>query len=88
MTEKEINRRAYALADKLNDKLGEILQKEPQPIPVILGAANVFLASTLVNAPTKSDALKTAESCFQVIRGAINGTPDQMFGLAFMQPQV
>lgn len=87
MKEKEINRRAYALADKLNDALGDVLQRDPQPIPVILGAANVFLASTLVNAPTKADALKTAESCFQVIRAAINGTPDPMFGLAFRQPQ-
>lgn len=46
---------------------------------VIIGAANLYLAGTMVQAPSKEQAKTVLEADFDIIRTIVTDTPDEMF---------
>lgn len=81
---KSIDDKDY-MAYLLHKELLETAEKFAEACPkadadVILGAGNLYIAGFLINAPTKQEALKTLESCVEIMRRAIDVTPDNLFG--------
>lgn len=79
--EEQKNNLAYMLAGELIKTADKFARKCPKSDhSVALGAGNTYIASILVGAPTKADALKTLDDCVALMRNAINQTPDSFFG--------
>lgn len=69
----------------LADELGKTVAKFARKCPAIningmLGAANIFLTTWHVHAPSKEIALQDVEKSFDIIRQALNATPEHFFG--------
>lgn len=79
LTEK--NNLAYLLHKELLKTAEKFMRKCPKADHnVILGAGNLYIAGFLINAPTKEKALETLDSCVELMRNAIDVTPDNFFG--------
>lgn len=80
-----ISQEQNALAYKLNEKLINATEKFRRDHPkmsinAIFGAANVYVAGWLSNAPNKAAALEMLEANHAILQNLINSTPDYMFG--------
>lgn len=75
------NSLAYLLSNELQKTTEKFKKAHPfLSINGIMGAANIFLATWHVNAPTRTEALETLEQNFELIRNLINNTPEAFFG--------
>lgn len=74
------NALAYLLNNEFQKTTDRFKKTHPaMTLNVVMGAANVFIASLHCNAPSKVEALKVLEQNFNIIRKVINGTPDAFF---------
>lgn len=75
------NNLAYQLHSELLKTAGKFSKKCPKTdAEVILGAGNMYVAGFLINAPSKEEALRTLESCYETMKNLLDVTPDYMFG--------
>lgn len=76
----DANKLAYELAERLHEETRRFMTEFRTGDPgVVLGAANLYLASVMVQAPSKDNAMTVLESDFDVIRNILIQTPDKMF---------
>lgn len=81
MEHSQQQRLAYMLADELQKATGKFARRCPAiNINGILGAANIFLATWHVHAPSKEVALQDVEKSFDIIRNVLANTPAEFFG--------
>lgn len=74
------NNLAYLLTSEIQKTTEKFVKTHPyMSINGVMGAANVFMASLLCNAPSKEEALKTLDANFNIIRNIITDTPEQIF---------
>lgn len=76
----EENMLAYELNQRLVDAVESFRMAHPtMSINVVFGAANVFMAGWLSNAPSKEAAHEMLDANYQVMRNLINSTPDEIY---------
>ena len=70
----------YELFDRLAAETRKFMEEFKCYDPaVIIGGANLYLAGTMMQAPSKEQAKSVLESDFDIIRAIIADTPDEMF---------
>ncbi|MCM1490476.1 MAG: hypothetical protein NC095_06590 [Muribaculum sp.] len=71
---------AIQLVEKLHIETRRFMEEYRTADPtVVVGAANLYLASVMMQAPSKENAMKVLEADFDVIRSIVLDTPDEMF---------
>ncbi len=82
LTEQEANALAYELNNALQFATEKFMREHPKAnITVALGAANIYMATMLCNAPTKQQALETLPGAINIVTELIKATPDAFFSL-------
>lgn len=79
--QKQLNALAYQLHDQLQDATEQFAHDNPDTsVFVVLGAANLYLASLLCHAPDREKAKHKLHKCTKIIEGILDNTPDVYFG--------
>lgn len=83
MTLTDKNELAYLLQEELMKTAEQFARNCPaaNDPTVGIGAGNAFLAALLFQAPNKTTAMQTLESCHEIIRNLIENAPDSFFGV-------
>lgn len=86
-TLEQSNTLAYRLNKALMDATDQFCADHPRQvdIPIVLGAANIYIAGLVANAPSKQMALQTLADCHKIQQDLINSTPDSFFGKGLEQ---
>lgn len=80
------NQLSYRLNEHLSNATDEFIQENPEAdVFTLIGAANIYLSSLIVNASNRQLAIKTLEECHAIQRNLINNTPDSFFGQGLRQ---
>lgn len=85
----EENNLAYELNYRLVDAVEDFGKQHPgMSINVIFGAANVFMAGWLSNAPSKKVAHEMLDANYAVMRNLIDATPDAVYFPKTINPKL